>query len=142
MLQQLQKFKKKFSLYFFSFYHVTYIVNPVLHNYLFRHQMEYNEIYIYKHFLVHTVTHSFISSNKGRIIQCIKVDAHCEERIDCWNMKRGQKGIFLRDGQFTSKKKLQEPNCLCWLMVVEFTHGVKLTWSVSVVVPENGGART
>lgn len=45
-----------------------------------------------------------LSSNKGNITQCIKVDAHCEERINCWNMKRGQKGIFLRNGQFTSKK--------------------------------------
>lgn len=71
----------------------------------------------------------------------MKVDARCEEKIDCCNMKRSQKVSQIR-GDLTSKKKLQEPNARVWLMVVEFTHGVKLTWSVSVVVPENGGART
>jgi len=54
-------------------------------------------------------------------------------------MKRSKR--YFSDGQFTSKNTTRT-ECLCWLMVVEFTHGVKLTWSVSVVVPENGGART
>lgn len=63
----------------------------------------YNKLY-----LVHTVTHDFLFNSckltRDGITQCMKVDARCEEKIDCCNMKTWSKGITdIRDG-FTSKK--------------------------------------
>lgn len=43
-----------------------------------------------------------LSFNKGRITQCIKVDAHCEEKVDC--RKRGQKRYISQMGSSLAKK--------------------------------------